>query len=318
MDNYKKAFKGFSSLLYKHLIEEMEELNISKEEAVLSDEIFSRLSSVPLVDRYNAYQLLDDQWQSITIDLEMIQTEGFKATKQVDPNMVTKKKKGKDVEVQDGWIGRILPFDLVQWTYLYEETKALKDNEDRLIQVSVEQQEIHDSLTDEDKSDLDEILNDDNTKFLTGPLNKAVKELFEEKNEEDYEDDSQESRIITMNNLLEEEKDLKKTIKTDSEELHKLTKKTIENLSDSQVYLLLEKKWINPIIKGLDELPKFILDNLATNVKKLTSKYATTLSDIDHEIIKTEAMLSDMIDQLTGSDDDLKGLVKFKSLLGGE
>ena len=42
---------------------------------MLTQEIFSRLTSVPLVDKYNAYQLLNDQWVKIAVDLEMIQTE---------------------------------------------------------------------------------------------------------------------------------------------------------------------------------------------------------------------------------------------------
>ena len=52
-----------------------------------------------------------------------MQTEGFAATRQVDPNIVIKKKNGQDTEVQDGWKGRILPFELVQEriaTYLGE------------------------------------------------------------------------------------------------------------------------------------------------------------------------------------------------------
>ena len=41
------------------------------------------------------------------------------------PNMVVKKKGGKDVEVPDGWVGHILPFDLVQGKYL---TSDLAEN----------------------------------------------------------------------------------------------------------------------------------------------------------------------------------------------
>lgn len=50
------------------------------------------MAAIPLVDRYEAYQLLDDDWTKIAVDLEIIQTEGFGATKIVDANMVVKKK----------------------------------------------------------------------------------------------------------------------------------------------------------------------------------------------------------------------------------
>lgn len=62
---FASAFDDFDSYLYEELIGKMSELNISKTEATLSTEIFGRLSSIPLVDRYIAYQLLDDEWTKI-------------------------------------------------------------------------------------------------------------------------------------------------------------------------------------------------------------------------------------------------------------
>ena len=315
---YKKAFTGFDTILYSHLIDEMETLNISREEAILSDEIFNRLESVPLVDEYKAYQLLDNEWNKIGVDLEMIQTEGFKATKQVDPNLVVKKKKGKEVEVQEGWLGRIIPFELVQDMLLHEETAALKEKEERLIQVTSEQQEILDSLTEDEKEELTDVLNDDNTAFLTSSVTKASKELLKGHDSVEYAKDSPEGKLLTMNDLLDEEKELKKSIKTDSAKLHSLTKDTIENLTNEEVYALLEKKWISPLMEELHQLPIAILDNLAVKVQELADKYASTLSDVEKEILETEATLSSMIDQLTGSDSDIEGLMKLKTLLGGE
>ncbi len=317
-ENYARAFEGFDSMLYSHLVNGMETVNISKEEEVLSREIFCRLTPVPLVDEYNAYQLLNDEWDKISVDLEMIQTEGFKATKQVDPNMVVKKRNGHDVEVQEGWLGRIIPFELVQETLLHEEATALQEKEERLTQVTAEQQEILDSLTEEEKEDLTDVLNDDNTAFLANPLIKMAKDLLKGHDAADYAEDSPQSKIITVMCLLDEEKELKKVIKTDSAKLHLLTKETIENLVDEQVYSLLELKWITPLIVELRQMPEVILDKLAAKVQALADKYSITFADVEDKIEETEAALSSMIEQLTGSDVDIKGLVELKSLLGGE
>lgn len=317
-EHYARAFEGFDAELYSDLVEGMETLNISKEETKLSDEIFNRLASVPLVDEYNAYQILNDEWVTIAVDLEMIQTEGFEATKQVDPNMVVKKKNGNDVEVQEGWLGRIIPFDLVQETLLQEEASALKDKEERLTKVTAEQQEILDSLTEEEKEDLRDVLNEDNTAFLASPLNKVAKELLKGHDAADYAEDRPEGKLLTVMRLLDEEKDLKKVIKTDSAKLHLLTKETIENLVDKQVYSLLELKWINPLMVELQQMPEVILDKLAAKVQALADKYSITFSDVEDKIEETEATLSSMIEQLTGSDVDIKGLTELKTLLGGE
>lgn len=317
-ERYENAFKGFDAELYSHLVEGMEDLNISKEETLLSDEIFNRLASVSLVDKYHAYQLLNNEWVKIAIDLEIIQTEGFAATKQVDPNMVVKKKNGNDVEVQDGWLGRIIPFELIHETLLFEEAVALKDKDERLAQVTAEQQEILDSLTEEDKEELTDILNDDNTAFLTSPLNRVTKELLKGHTVGDYTEDSPEGKLLAVMTLLDEEKDLKRIIKSDSAKLHSLTKETIENLTDEQVYTLLKKKWITPLMRELQKMPIVILDNLAAKVQALADKYATTFSDVEEEIRETEETLSSMIELLTGSDADIMGLNELKILLGGE
>lgn len=97
---FKNAISGLDKDLYTRLVDNMGQLSLSKEEAAISSEIFDRLGPVPLVDQYVAYQLFHDQWIDISIDLEMIRTEGFAATTQTDPNMVVKQRSGKSVEVK--------------------------------------------------------------------------------------------------------------------------------------------------------------------------------------------------------------------------
>ena len=66
--SFKNAFGNFDDYLYKELIEKMDTLGISKTEEVLSLDIFARLKDIPLVDKYEAYQLLDDDWTKIAVD----------------------------------------------------------------------------------------------------------------------------------------------------------------------------------------------------------------------------------------------------------
>ncbi len=110
---YEKALAGFWKLLESELIGNMLELNRDQEEAVLSADVFKRLAKIPLVDKYRAFQALDDEWEKVAVDLEILQTEGFDAAKTVDPNIVTKKKDGKEQEVQEGYVGHVIPFALV-------------------------------------------------------------------------------------------------------------------------------------------------------------------------------------------------------------
>ena len=97
----RKKFLNFEAFLFDLLIAKVDSQNIVKTKDIITEDIFNRLSDIPLVDKYEVYQLFADEWIDISSDIEVIQTEGFNATKVVDPNMTIKKKRKK--EVQEGW-----------------------------------------------------------------------------------------------------------------------------------------------------------------------------------------------------------------------
>ena len=100
--------------LKEDLIDDILDVAIEPEKEKVSKDIFERIERVALTDKYNAFQIFAEKWDVIASDLEMIKMEGFDAINQVDPNMVVKKKDGKDEEVQDGYVGHVIPFDLIQ------------------------------------------------------------------------------------------------------------------------------------------------------------------------------------------------------------
>ena len=301
------SFDGFDDYLKKELMQAINGVNISKEEIVLSEEIFARLAGTPLVDVYEAYQILDNDWEKIAVDLEILQTEGFAAAKQVDPNMVVKKKDGKEQEVQDGWAGHVLPFTLVQSTMLSSELQSLKSDENRLAEITAGYEEALESLPEEDKEQ--DFVNEDKTAFVWPEVKKAIKAKSV--------DTDVLSILKKVSDENEEEKKLKKQLKDKSAALHMATKETIEGLTDAQVYDLLHEKWIVPLVDGLSRLPDSILSDFISQLEKLISKYDTTLSDVEEQIIETEKELSCMLNQLIGNEFDMAGLAELKKMLGG-
>ena len=304
-NKYRDVFSGFDEYLYDELIEKMTALNISKAEATLSANIFERLKDIPLVDKYEAYQLLDDDWTKIAVDLEIIQTEGFEATKRVDPNMVIKKKDGKEQEVQEGWVGRIIPFDLIQDTLLADDRAALKAKENRLSEIASEYEELFDSLTEEEKEG--DYASEDG--FVNAEIKKALKS--------DSVEPETKEKLRKVAALTTEEKELKAAIKKDAGLLEGKTKETIESLSDEQVIDLLKDKWITPLIQSLMKLPDSIVNELVSKLEALTKKYETTFAEVETQISETEKTLSAMIDDLEGNEFDMLGLSEFKKMLGG-
>ncbi|MCF6225289.1 MAG: SAM-dependent methyltransferase [Xanthomonadales bacterium] len=327
--DFLSAFNGFDDYLKSELIAPFIDsegqqgqsikinINIGQQEAILSQELFTRLDPIALIDKYQAHQLLDNSWQIIAPDLEMLQSEGFAASKQVDPHMVNKKVKGKDTEVQDGWVGHILPFDVVQNTYLKGALHALKQKENRLTEISAEFEAILESLTEEEKEA--DTIKESNDGFINAAVIKAAKQLRAEiKTNGDFEAESYATKILKVDALILEEKKLKKSVKTDAEALHLQTKATIEALSDEQVHELLERKWISPLLGELGKLPDDLINQLTRKVQHLADKYATTYGDIAKEIHNTEKELGGLIDELEGNAFDRQALAEFQSFLQGE
>lgn len=307
-NDFSMAFDTFGAQLKSRLIDNMLEVNIYKEENEISDIIFNNLKSIPLIDKYEAYQLLDDEWRKISIDLEIIQTEGKSAITQVDPNMVMKKKNGKDVEIQEGWKGHIIPFDIVQQLLFTDELKSISQKESRLLEITSEIQEVFDSLTEEEKEK--DFVNDSKDAFVNSQIKKSIKS-------EDFDNETKE-KLKSVDKLLDEEKPLKKSVKEESAKLHLKTKEAIENLSEDQVTTLLELKWITPLTDNLNKLPDAVINNLISLLKAKMNKYSVTFSQLDQEIKEAEKVLSSMINDLTGNDYDMQGLRAFQALLGGE
>ena len=136
-----------------------------------------QVEGVPLVDRYDAYQALDDEWQQVAQDLEVLQTEGFDAVRRVDPRMVMKKQRGQDVEVQDGWAGHVLPFELVQRELLSAEAAEVTALEARLSAIGPEVAEVLEGLTDEERSDAGDAVNETGDAFVPARLKAVAKAL---------------------------------------------------------------------------------------------------------------------------------------------
>ncbi len=307
LNSYKDSFSTFEEFLDDELIKKMNEINPSKEETRLSAEVFARLSSIPLIDRYKAYQLLDEDWNKIAIDLEVIQTEGFASVKQVDPNMVLKKKDSKDQEVQEGWIGHVIPFELVQETRLSDDLSSLNAKNDRLAEITSEFESLLEELPEEEKNK--DFVNDAQDAFAAAEVKKALKAKDEEPEVLNI--------LKKVDLLMTEEKTVKKEVKNDFAQLQNKTKATIESLSDAEATELMKKKWITPLIQSMDKLPQTIIDELVSLLDELSRKYENTFADVEKEIVDTENELVNLIDQLTGNDYDLKGLAEFKKLLGG-
>ena len=332
---FAQNFADFPARLETLLIEPMETLNISQTQQQLAELIRQKVQAMPLLDFYTAYQKLDDLWRAdvagIAADLEMIQTEGKQAIKQVDPFMVLKKdsKTKKEAEVQDGWVGHILPFELVQAVKLPQELANLKAKETRLAEIAAEMQSILENLSEEEKAC--PAVNEEGDGFINAEIPKALQQELEADgiviakkadltkaiDKHIFAEESLGAKLQAAYKLLAEEKTLKSELKTQSAELHSKTKAAIESLDDAEALDLLRQKWFVPLNKAMCRLPENMLAQFSQKLTALCDKYADTYQHISERKQESAAALAQMMDELTGSEFDLQGIAAWQAILKG-
>lgn len=315
---YSAAFETFKTMLRQRLIDHLESVKELEENDRIAADIFHRIGDLPLVDKYAAFQILADHWPAIMGDIEIIQTEGFAACNVIEPKYKIVKKDGVDEEVPDGIKGRIMPFDLVQRTYLSEELSSLnllrqqKEEKDNLLT------EILEGLEADEQ---EQYLNEDNTKWETKRLNEAFATVCvdcgfkgNKKKQTDafmaytFEADSAEEKLQLILRTQAESAQLKKDVAKAEDELEQHTIETIEHFDIKQTHHLLELKWICPITDALDVIPDDIIRRLADTITALGEKYAVTYHDIERQLADSQDTLSTLIDQLTGDEYAIQGL----------
>ena len=295
IETFKNDFVDFEKYLENNLLANKLNIKINSEEKILSDLMFEKLNQYNLVDNYKAYQILDDNWNTISSDLEIIQTEGLDAVRTYDEDH------------------SIISLDLIQNYKLKDKLDTLESNKNKLTDITANYENILDELSEENKQD---ITNDAGEKIDFKLVANKVKQY--KSNKIEIEKESDEEKICNLDKLHNEEKKINKQIKDEEIELQKDGIKAIENLSDSEIDDLLNIKWIKTLINSLNKLPEEIINDFIKDIENISKKYDTTLIDLDKEIKETENTLSNMINELTGDEFDIKGLEEFKSLLGGE
>lgn len=96
------------------------------------ESIKNTLSDYKYTDIYNGYQVIAEIWKdALTHDIELIANEGFyKMGRTREPNMITKGSGKNKREEQDGWVGSIIPNDLIAQELYHAELEAIENKKE--------------------------------------------------------------------------------------------------------------------------------------------------------------------------------------------
>lgn len=297
-NRFSQKMDDLRTYLVNKLIVDISVNKYTKDEVI--DYLFENLGQSSIIDIYDLYEVFASKWNMISIDLQEISGDISKC-KGVVPNMVVKTVRGKKVDVQDGWNGVIFSLDSVKSKFFHSEYEKIKGIEDEIAQNQSTYNDVFENLDEGLKS---EVQNKDGSGFDLSALKKYLKGSLDTN-----------SDLIDAKEAMEKEKDLVKSIKQIKEDLDVKAKDKLIDLTDDEVKILLEDKWVNSIINGMEQVCSNTISDFIKKLDSLRSKYSNPLSDIDTEIAEINKELCGLMSELTGPDPDMHAIGLLMGLL---
>ncbi|MEG1056889.1 MAG: type I restriction-modification system subunit M [Carnobacterium sp.] len=263
-------------------------------------EIKEEVSSIEFVDSYSAYQIVAEIWKdSLTKDSELIAASDFYTIGRTrEPNMVTKGSGKNKRQEQDGWIGMLVPNELIGkrlFTSEQEEIEALKN---KAQEIDSELSELVEAAKVEDSEEYE-------------ALYESIK-----KNEDDEPQDAFEAKMIKaelkiaekgtsefewlkrVEKLLAAKSSTNKSIKEKEKQLKEAVESKIENLTNEEIDMLVFEKWFAGTVDALVGLVEKPLRAELSTIALLENRYAQTFNEIDAQVSELEKAFEALASEL--------------------
>lgn len=263
-------------------------------------EIKANLSEFEDIEVYDGYQIIAEIWKNaLTHDAELIAENGFYETGRTrEPNMITKGTGNNKREEQDGWIGAIVPNDLIAKRLYGEELKEIEDKKYRVGEIETELSEFVEAAKVEDSVEnaalYDAIKKNEDGEPQDSFDNKAIKVELKKakKGTPEY------NLIKKAEGLISEKSVLVKEIKEKEKELKEAVYERILVLTDEEIDAFVFEKWFGTIVADLVDLVERPIKSELATLEMLDKRYADTLSEIEVKCNRVEKDIEALMSEL--------------------
>ena len=247
------------------------------------------------VNTYDGYQIIAELWENTLFqDIEKIAISDFYTVgKTREANMVTKGSGKTKRTEQDGWVGAIVPNELILKELYTEEIRAVETQKEALAAINDEINELVEAAKVEESEEaqiLGDALNAREDDFTLSAVKVEIKKVA--KDTDEY------VLLDKVRKLLDERSSLIKAIREKEKALTEQVEEKIENLTNEEIDQLMYKKWFGSLIEDTTKLVEVPLKNELDSLKKLKERYADTLETIEAESKSLEAQFEAMLQEL--------------------
>ena len=263
-------------------------------------EIKDILSGFEYLNVYDGYQVIAEIWKdSLMIDLELISISDFYSVGNTrEPNMVTKGSGNTKREEQDGWVGSLIPNELIIKQLYNLESSEIEQLKQDVIEIETELEDLVEAAKIEE-SEENEILFESLTRTKDDePGNSFVSNLIKAELKE-YDNKSEEYKMLkNVETLMANRLRINRQVRDKELELKELVENRILILTEEEIDSLVYEKWFGNLIKDMTELIEKPLKKELERLKLLDDLYKSTLNDLDEEYRQLEADFESLLSEL--------------------
>ena len=261
----------------------------------ISQKLLNYFSGVPLLDKYEVYQVLMDYWaETMQDDVYVVCYDGYVAGRAISYDYVTKKKKenGQTVVVRTGKVkgyeGKLIPKGLLEAHYFGLEVKAMDLLRGKCGGITKRLSELVEENSGENGVffELDSLKRQTAAKWI-----KIIKNDPSAKGELDI--------LKEYVGLLDQEANVKIELRRSEKALdEKLQEKYPLLPIDEIKQLLVEEKWFASIYDGINRIHSAVSHRLSRRLAELMERYEFTLQECQDEVAGYEAKVKSHLERM--------------------
>ena len=250
------------------------------------DDIKQMLTEYQYIDVYGGYQIIAEIWRNaLTRDIELIaHDEFYNIGRKREPNIITKGTGKNKCEEQDGWIGSIVPNELIA-NILYP--KNLVDLENMRIKMQEIETELSDLVeaakvedSEENNALIESIKKNDDDEPGDVFDNKALKDELKKSKKGSVE----QVLLKKVESLINNKTLLMRELKINEKKLTDEVEDRIIKLTNEEIDRLMFQKWFGNTTNQMVGLIRISLKNELNSLQILENRYSNTLFEIDSQI----------------------------------
>ncbi|MEG9198372.1 type I restriction-modification system subunit M [Lactococcus lactis] len=263
-------------------------------------EIKEEVSSIEFVDAYSAYQIVAEIWKdSLTKDSELIAASDFYTIgRKREPNMVTKGSGKNKRREQDGWIGMLVPNELIAKRLFASEQEEIEALKNKAQEIDSELSELVEAAKVEDSEEYEALY-----ESLKKNEDDEPQDVFEAKTikaelKRTEKGTSEFEWLKRVEKLLTDKSSTNKSIKEKEKQLKEAVEVRIENLTNEEIDMLVFEKWFAGTVDALVGLVEKPLRAELSTIALLENRYTQTFNEIDAQVSELEKAFEALASEL--------------------